>query len=303
MIIFLYGQDVYRSRKKLREIIEHYEKVRKSGLNLKVFDLFAQVFSFQDFKDVIRSASMFKEKKLIILKNIFSSSDFQEKFLKEKEKYLKSEDVILFYCEEKIAANKPLFKFLKQRAKAQEFKLLEGIELKNWLRREFKSYNSRISPEALEKLIAFVGNDLWRFSNEIRKLVSFKNKKQIERQDVELLVKPKIETDIFKTIDAIALRNKNQALKFLHKHLEKGDSPLYLLSMINFQFRNLLMVKEQSRPVGMHPYVARKSMEQARKFSLEELKKIYLKIFQADLSIKTGRIEAGAALDLLVTGI
>ena len=69
MIFFLYGQDVYRSRAKLREIIEHYKKARKSGLNLKVFDF--KKADFQDFKDVIRSVSMFNEKKLIILKNAF----------------------------------------------------------------------------------------------------------------------------------------------------------------------------------------------------------------------------------------
>ncbi|KPJ56830.1 hypothetical protein AMJ49_03740 [Parcubacteria bacterium DG_74_2] len=301
MIIFLYGQDIYQSRQKLKEIIEHYRKARKSGLNLKIFDL--KEIDFQDFKDVIRSASMFKEKKLIILKNTFSNSDFQEKFLKEKEKYLKSEDVILFYCEEKIAVSNSLFKFLKQYAKAQEFKLLQGIQLKNWIREEFKNYKAKITPEALEKLIDFVGNDLWRMSNEIKKLVNFKKNQEINKQDIKLLIKPKIETDIFKTIDAIALRNKGRALKLLHKHLEKGDSPLYLLSMINFQFRNLLIIKTQCQPVDMHPYVVRKTLQQATRFSLEELKKIYLKIFQVDLNIKTGQMEAGAALDLLIAGI
>ena len=75
MIIFLYGPDTYRSRQKLNEIIEHYKKVHKSGLNLKYFDL--QKSSYQDFKDEIQQASMFKEKKLLVLKNIFSNPDLR----------------------------------------------------------------------------------------------------------------------------------------------------------------------------------------------------------------------------------
>ncbi|HEY0087510.1 MAG TPA: hypothetical protein VGB37_01630, partial [Candidatus Lokiarchaeia archaeon] len=198
-----------------------------------------------------------------------------------------------------------------------------------------------IENPALENLINFVGNDLWQMKNEIEKLVSYKFSKRVDEaiassspvanarevdetisssppfndnqvvqvKDIELLVKPKIETDIFKTIDAIAQKNKNLALRLLHKHLEKGDSPLYLLSMINFQFRNLLMVKSHkteqglNEDLGMHPYVIRKTTEQARKFTTSELKKIYQKIFKVDLSIKTGKINPDVALDLLVTEI
>jgi DNA polymerase-3 subunit delta len=147
-------------------------------------------------------------------------------------------------------------------------------------------------------------------NNEIKKLVSFKSKRRIEAEDVELLVKPKIEADIFKTIDAIAQKNKKQALFLIHKHLEKGDSPLYLLSMINFQFRNLLMIKdliEKNRPyyailktTKLHPFVVKKSWQLANKFTFQELKKIYQKIFQADLSIKTGKIEPKITLELLL---
>ncbi|HDL74880.1 MAG TPA: hypothetical protein ENH06_00620 [bacterium] len=130
---------------------------------------------------------------------------------------------------------------------------------------------------------------------------------------MEVLVRPKIETDIFKTIDALAVKNKKQALKYLYKHLEKGDSPLYLLTMINFQFRNLVLIKstqEQnkiglnlSKELGLHPFVVRKSLWQAQNFTFEELKKIYRKIFEVDYNIKTGRIDHQTAIDLFIAEI
>ncbi|PIY90759.1 MAG: DNA polymerase III subunit delta [Candidatus Nealsonbacteria bacterium CG_4_10_14_0_8_um_filter_35_10] len=314
MIIFLYGPDTYRSKQKLNEIIEHYKKIHKSGLSLIFFDF--KEDSFEDFRDAFKSFSMFKEKKLMVLKNLFFNSKIENDFLKNLREISRSKEIILIY-EEEIDENTPLAKELKKEAKFQKFNLLEGIFLKNWVKREFQKYSARIEPEALNLLLDFVGNDLWQMENEIKKLVNYSPGKEIKRKDIELLVKPKIETDIFKTIDAIAAKNKRKALFLMKEHLEKGDSPAYLLAMINFQFRNLLIIKSSelrrelytndmrilSEKLKMHPYVIRKAIQQSKKFSLEELKKIYQKIFQVDLGIKTGKIDPETALDLLIAEI
>jgi len=317
MIIFLYGPDTYRSRQKLNEIVEHYKEIHKSGLDLKFLDL--EEKDFQDFKNEAQIASMFSEKKLLVLKNAFENFDFKKKFSAEIEKFVKSEEVILFY-EEEIKKDK-FFQTLKKFSEYQKFQLLDGERLKNWVKKEFKKYQAKIDSAVLEKLIEFVGNDLWQMANEIKKLVAYKTGHnqittvtklcpEIEREDVELLVKSKIEIDIFKTIDAIAAKDKKRAIKLLKAHLEKGDSPLYLLSMINFQFRNLLIIKDLIEKnlspysfTNLHPYVIKKSISLLGKFSFSELKKIYQKIFEVDLDIKTGKIEPEMALDLLITEI
>lgn len=299
MIIFLYGPDTYRSRQKLGEIVEHYKEVHKSGLNLRFFD--CQSSNCQDFNDEFRQSPMFHEKKLIILKNVFQNQDFKNYFLENGKKLADSKDNIIFYEEGEIAPKEPLLKFLIKNAKTQEFKMLAGGGLRGWAQKELKKYGAKIQPEALQRLINCVGDDLWRFSGEIQKLAAFKKNKTIGIEDVDLLVGARLETDIFKTIEAIALRNKKQALSLLHEHLEKGDSPLYLLSMISFQFRNLLIIKKTGR-LDSHPYFVRKTAFLAKSFTFEELKKIYGQIFEADVKIKTGRIDPQTALDLLVIG-
>ena len=320
MIIFLYGEDSYRAREKLKEIVEHYKKIHKGGLNLKYFDCSGKSvdFSFGDFKDENRQASIFQGKKLEILTGIFSNADFKEKFLKEIKVFLKSEDIILIYEEEPPNKNDVLLKFLKKNAKCQEFEKLGGQKLKNWIEKEFKKQRAIIDNNIIEKLIFYVGDDLWRMANEIKKLSSFKRGKKVSSADVELLVKSKIDLNIFETIDAISQRNKKLALDLLHKHLEKGDSPLYLFSMINYQFRNLLIIKSLfplgnsmpsvyisslSKKLKIHPFVIKKTLWQIKRFSLEELKKIYQKLFEVDLDIKTGRIGPEIALDILVAEI
>jgi len=318
MIIFLYGPDTYRLRQKLNEIIEHYKKIHRSGLNFKKFNLREE--SFQDFQNEIKSVSMFAEKKLIVLEEALGNKNFKEEFLKNSKKFIGSKNIILFYEEGEVSKDK-FVNFLKRQEESQEFQLLDGGKLKNWIKKELENYKAKIEEGALDKLVEFVGNDLWQMSNEIKKLVSYKPESrtreggvpEISSRDIEILIKPKIEPEIFKTIDAIALKNKKQALGLIHKHLEKGDSPLYLLAMINFQFRNLLIIKDlikRGRPfytlqklTGLHPFIVKKSCLQAQKFTIEELKKIYQKIFQVDLDIKTGKVDPETALDLLISEI
>ena len=311
MIIFLYGKDTYRARRKIKEIIEHYKKIHKSGLNLKLFNcLENKDLKFDDLKDEVRQATMFKEKKLVVVLNPFSNADFKEKLLEEGEVLEKSDDIILLYQEGAVRESESLLKFLKKKAKCQKFELLSTLKLRKWVKEELENYKVKIENQTIDKIIEYVGDDLWRMENEIKKLVNYKNKGKIETKDIELLVKPRIETDIFKTIDVIAQKNKGLALKLLQKHLEKGDNPLYLLSMINYQFRNLLIIKdliEKNRSYnliikksGLHPFVVRKTYSQSRWFTIQELKKIYQRIFEVDLDIKTGKIEPEAALELLV---
>jgi len=311
MFIFLYGPDTYRSRQKLNEIIERYKKTSKSGLNLNYFDF--KKDSYQGFKDEFQTISMFQENKLAVLENAFSNADFKRKFLKDSKKFADLNNIILFYEGNEVPKNDSLFKFLEKNAKFQQFEFLTGQKLKSLVKKEFEKYHCHISDIALEKLIEFTGNDLWQIANEIQKLIAYRAKQKIEKEDVELLVGPKIEADIFKTIDAISSGDKKQALILIHKHLEKGDSPLYLLSMINFQFRNLLEVKdlvERNTPYylipkisNLHPFIIKKSYQQIGRFTLGQLKKIYQKIFEVDFKIKTGKLEPEAALDILIAEI
>ena len=54
---------------------------------------------------------------------------------------------------------------------------------------------------------------------------------------------------------------------------------------------------------GIHPFAVQKSFYLCNQFTFEKLKKIYQKIFQVDLDIKTGKIEPELALDLLLSEI
>jgi len=310
MIIFLYGPDTYRSRKKLKEIIEEYQKRHQSGLNFIRInfdekDLPAGKAGLSDFKQALKTVSMFDEKKLIILEDVFQQSEsFQEELLEYLKKRNLDDNLIIFWAEKTNPENK-LFRFLKKKAKTQEFKLLQPSKLKEWIEKYVRQEGGDIESQAIETLADYVGSDLWRMSNELDKLISYKmrdTRYEIQPRDVEKLVKSKIDVNIFELVDALGQKNKKRALKLVHDYLEKGESEGYLLNRFVYQFRNLIKVKSGGGR-DLHPFVFKKTLQQAKNFSFEELKKIYRKLLDIDLEIKTGKINSRAALELFITSL
>jgi len=311
MIYFIYGEDSFRAKRKLEEIVLGYKKVHKSGLNLVYLD--AQEKSFKDFYSNLQINSMFLEKKLIVLKNVFEADKFQEEFLENIKNLGETKDIIIVYEDGAPDQRTKFFKALQKSATCQEFNYLEPAMLKKWVVAEFEKNKVKIDSAALDLMVNFIGGDLWKMANEINKLSNYRAGSMVSKEDVELLVKPNIENEIFKTIEAVASKEKKLALSLLHKHLDGGDNVLYLLSMITYQFRNFLMIKELqeknepyaaiAKKSGLHPFVVQKSYYLCNQFSMAQLKKIYQKIFQIDSDIKTGKIEAETALDLLLSEI
>lgn len=299
MIILLYGEDTYREKEKLREIMEEHKQKHKSGLNLRYLE--GKTISFDDLRNEILGISMFKEKKLVVVLNPLSNTKLKEDLLEKGEMFASSDNVLLLVEQSKLLKKDKFLSFVEKIGKVQDFEPLTGVKLNNWAKKEIEKQDGEISEGALEKLIEYVGSDLWRMENEVMKLVNYS--KNISEKNVDLLIHPSHETNIFDTIDAIAVKDKKKAINLIKSHIEKGESAIYILAMIASQIRNILSVKNGGGQSGMHPFVFRKSTSQARNFSLEELKNIYARITQLDSEIKVGKIEQDIALDVLISEI
>lgn len=310
MIIVLYGQEPFLAEQKLKEIIENYKKTQKSGLNLASFK--ADDFSLDDLKSAIGTVSMFEEKKLIVLKNIFTQNKDETKNILKLVKdsgIQDSKDVVVVFFESDLPEkNKDFESLLEKPNLFQEFQKLEGAKLNAWIKKEFEKMGSQIDPKAIFVLTQSAGTDMHRLKNEIDKLAAYK--KMITDKDVVDMVPAEFHSDIFSVIDAIAKKDKKLSFKILNDHIEHGESEIYLLSMIVYQFRNLIRVKslidqgasveQVTKKTGLHPFVVKKSIAATRLFSLDDLKKIYHKLFDLDLKMKIGSIDSSQALNLFI---
>jgi DNA polymerase-3 subunit delta len=195
-------------------------------------------------------------------------------------------------------------------AQVKYFDLPKGDALVKWIRARAKKEGGEITREAAESL-AEVENDPRALGHEILKLLTYVAfARPVEMDDVELLTPAGGEARVFDLVDAIGQKRGPQAMRELHKLLA-GEEPLYVLSMIVRQYRLMLQAKEMlnnrsgeneiAAALKLHSFPTGKICAQARNFSLDRLEGIYRSLLDYDTGIKTGQIEAAAALDTLVT--
>ena len=331
MIYLIHGADSFRSREKLNELIAEFEKKDKGRMNLEIFD--AENINANKIKAASQSLGFFSAARMIVMKNLFSEGDIKTKeeiadYVLEMNKKKREVDFVFYEGKEigkKGAAGGKEWSALVKKGTLFNFTPMSPAEINKWIIAKVAKEKNKITRDAASKLALFVGGDLWRLNAEIEKLVLLKmdfsgeKKKEggaeINEQDVEELVKSDLPGNIFSTIDALARRDKKTALKLLAGHLEKGEAPIYLFTMFVYQFRNLLKVKDAmarkktanpgviAEETKLNPYVVSKTIAQANGFSYEYLKKVHKRFFKFDFLIKKGRLNAEAALELLIIEI
>ena len=323
MVIFLYGEDEFRSLKKLKEIENKFLEKNSSSLVSGSFDFEEDKnISIAEIKKAFGSKGLFFEKQLVLVKNLlgFGTKEIFSKlgeFLKSQKNIFEDKDMVVVFWEKgKINEKNELFKIFKEKSKSQKFELLSGLKLNSWIVAKLEEENNKLkfSSQAIQKLVAFTGGELHVMENEIKKLASYKEQGEIKEKDVELLVREKISANIFETIEGISGGNKKVALKLLHNQIAGGEDPMYVLMMYVYQFRNFLKVGEYyekgernnyeiAKKVGIHPFVAQKILGQISNFPLEKLKKIYKKLQIIDEKVKTGKGEIKIELEKFILEI
>lgn len=329
MIIFLYGQDTFRSRRKLNELTAKFKHdVDPGGTNIAVIN--GEKADLGKLNEAIASASLLAKKRLVVIENLFANKidALPGQFLEQLKKHQEGPDsnIIIIWSEigAKEALNKAkteLFKFLSKQKYAQEFKILSNTETAVWIKKEVEARGGKIANAAAVELAVLTGCDLWQINNEIDKLVNLKAGQKlrlgtveqdfkIEVVDVDDLVAGVFDERIFALTDALANKQRSAATKLLEDQVNSGAAAEYILSMIIRQYRILLSVRqavesgEGSRTIAthlkLHPFVAQKSLGQARNFTLANLKNLLDRLLEIDYKNKSGRVDVLALLNLLI---
>ena len=231
---------------------------------------------------------------------------------------------LIFAEDETLAPTHPLLVLASQKDSGGHLKLFDLPDNPvRWIAERAKQKGGDMSPQAAQLLSTKINrgdkNDrdhfvtdsrtyLHKLDNELEKLVAYALGRRVESNDVELLVKDEDFADIFKFIDAISLRDGDGAFKFVRGVLVRGESPLVVLAHLARQTRLLIQAKEHAdlspdalaQHIGVHPFVAKKVSQQAQRFSASELESAHVAILDADVAIKTGKMDDVTALDVLV---
>jgi DNA polymerase III subunit delta len=265
--------------------------------------------SIQDIELEATQVSLFgPENKTIVLSDCYFLGT--EKALPEKELDILSKliadtqnQTTLIFRINKLDKRKKLVKELLK--KAQVF---EGSPIKypqKWLKSRAEGYELKFNSSAVEKMIAFLGNDLYLLDSELKKVKNrYPNEAEITDTMLEDVLSKTLESNVFKLIDE-ALNGRVNAINILQDLLISGSNEIEILLLLARQLRIIEQVKiayitKKPHSMSVAPFVIQIAQEQGDPYELEEIQNMLNSVIDLDLKMKRGQVDKTIALESLI---
>lgn len=284
----MYGAGTFRSRRKLREIIDAYREKAGASFNLHRFD--AEEDDFAQLSAIAGGQSLFASKKLIVIERPFVSAR-QFGYVRDALKDLRGDNETLAVLWDGVIAGdakKMLAEIEPLIEKVQTFEPLRGDKLMRWLKQEVSVRGFDFSPAEFAHLATMGGDDLWMLYNEMEKVAVMSTRHEIQNTRREK------GATVFQLGDAFFI-NPKAALGYLLSLLAAGEDEMRVFSYLAGYARTLLLVKayfDLGRPVSgahkIHPFVVKKASAAVQAFSQNQLVRRLTLFLEEDVKIKTG---------------
>ena len=266
--------------------------------------------------DIIDSSPLFNSSKFLIVQDseLFKTGNGSIAFLLEKIKDIDKNTYIVFQ-EQKTDKRSSLYKSIKRYGRIYDCELQKEADLINWVRKSFKRDGYMLDQKTARKFIDISDRKMNSIKNEMKKIEAFKgDDKIIKDEDVELLTTKNITNNVFDLIDAIAKRNKNEAIDILNEMIYLKVPEQMILFLISNNFIDMLkavQLKKKSKnnqeiasEIGIrYEWLVRKLLDFSKKFSFLELRTIITYCTKADENIKKGLYPARLSLEVLISEI
>lgn len=220
--------------------------------------------------------------------------------------------ILIMYYVFKSERDKPSRKLNSLDKKATVIKVdkLKGEFLKTKVKKLFESKGKNIGRTELTLFCNEVDNNTNIIENEIDKLCSYTEGREITKEDIILMMPQKSENDIFNLVDFISQKRLKQSLDIVNELLFRGSEESHILYMIERQFKLLLDIKlgiENGKgkdalvsSLRLNPYVCEKLMSQSRRFERNKLIIALNECIRTEKRLKTLSIDKKVELEMLI---
>jgi DNA polymerase III delta subunit len=227
MLIFLYGNDSYRRTLRTNWWIKEYRK--KHGFSPALQLDMSEEGTLDMLREFVVSKGMFDSYKLIVLHNVFESED-AAKLAKFLEMQKARSDIIFIVSEEKFPP--PSFKFLLDTKWCEKFNLLQGKELKSFLKQEAERRGIVLgSQEVINLLINASGGDTWWLATELDRAALLERKKLDAADFADLDLEAK---NTERLLRELLSPSRSTRLTALEKLLRKRYDPALIFNKISY---------------------------------------------------------------------
>lgn len=160
-----------------------------------------------------------------------------------------------------------------------------------------------ITADAAVKLATLSDFDTGGVINKLDKLVAYCDGQEITTADLEQMVPPEAELQIFELTKALTQGLNRRAVELMKGLLDRGEKASYLLGNIASQYRRMLHASlstvtdsELAGYLGVKPYAVTAARSLARGYTQTALKRAVDKLTSLEYGFKSGRFSEDDAL-------
>ncbi len=288
---FFVGENVYALETELKRWKTHFSE--KHGPE-NLLTIKGKESSVSDILDAVATMPFIAEKRLVIIEGVpkIDKEDFPGIL-----ENIHPQTVVV------IADAKPdkrlgIVKEIEKAAEVKRFDPLSPSELSQWIRGLTQQIGATITPDAQKLLLSIVGDDQWTLQSEVRKISAYAAG-EIKSEHVEMLAVSSGSQVIWRLTDLIGSKKSEEALKFLHHRLERGEDAYGMWAILLNMIKNLGLVSAAAQTglrdersigsaTGLHPFAIRGLLPLARSLDEPRLKKLIDWATDADIQLKTG---------------
>lgn len=252
--------------------------------------------------------SLFGDMKAVIVDITFKEELDDKKLEEFFDKNKNNNNILIFNCSnEKIDTRRKLYKIINKYGKTEELNKNHDYVI-DYIKKYLQDNNKSMD---ISYFLSKVNDDLDNIKNELEKLTLYKmNDSYIENSDIDSLVIPNIEEEIFALSDSVIKKDKKRSIELYQEFMNKNYEPIYIISLLGSQFHFLYQVKrlynlgksndEIASILSAHPYRVKLTIQNSYLYTEELLLKAIYKLADLDKNIKLGNIDKKMALELFL---
>lgn len=304
-VYLLYGEEKFMRAGYLKKLLAALE-VSDDSMNYTRFEGKVNV---NDIIGICDTMPFFADRRVVVVDDsaLFKSkNDDLAAYLEKLPEY-----VVLIFNEQEADARLRLYKAAASAGRAIEFSALDENDISARVVSELKRNGKKIRKTTFDYFYSGTGSDMSFIFNELEKLICYAcDRDEITINDVNAVCSVQIENRIFEMIDDVSEGKRGEALKIYHDLILLKEPPMKILALIERQFKRLLEIRQLmdggagaqliADTLGMRPFVVKKNLPAARKYSERELRGFLEEAAGLDEDVKSGRINDRIAVELLL---
>ncbi len=264
--------------------------------------------------DQAQTLPFFADRRVIILENsVFFSkkasveSDALADFIPEI-----PESASLIFVEESPDKRKKLYRAIQKNGFILNCEDLPPRMLGQWTRGLFKKAGLVIDGPTLDRFLETVGEDMMNIISESDKLIGYcMGRECVTADDISAVCSPQLKDRVFEMITAVSRRQKQKALSIYMDLIALRTPAQVILTLLQREYSRLLQIRELrkagepgeeiAKRTGLSAWIIKKNyMSVIGKMDAGRLEQSLQYCLQADQDYKSGKIDAGIAVEMTI---